>query len=109
MSLKSFLMGSQRSKSRCDPIKIYIFWQGAVETPASIIAHIFASSLGFFGLLGMTGLYARQVEKAGWLGLAGFLLFSGWMALVGAFSFIEVAILPPPFVTGFLGMIFRRS
>jgi hypothetical protein len=25
-------------------------------------------------LVGITGIYARQVEKAGWLGLAGFLL-----------------------------------
>ena len=28
------------------------------------------------GLLGIAGLYARQVEEAGWLGLAGYLLFS---------------------------------
>ena len=33
----------------------------------------------FFGLLGMAGLYARQAEKSGWLGLAGFLLFSLWL------------------------------
>jgi hypothetical protein len=81
-----------------------------VTTPTWIIVHIFATSLGFFGVVGLTGLYARQVEKAGWLGLIGFLLFSLWMTLVGFFSFIEAAVLPqmasefPPFVTGFLGM-----
>lgn len=81
-----------------------------VTTPTWIIVHIFATSLGFFGVLGLAGLYARQVEKAGWLGLISFLLFSGWMALQMPFSFIEAAILPhlatefPPFVTGFLGM-----
>lgn len=81
-----------------------------VTTPTWIIVHIFATSLGFFGVLGLTGLYARQVEKAGWLGLIGFLLFSGWMTMVGSFSFIEAAVLPqmasefPPFVDGFLGM-----
>ncbi len=81
-----------------------------VTTPAWIIVHIFATSLGFFGVLGLTGLYARQVEKAGWLGLVGFLLFSLWMTLVGFFSYIEAALLPhlasefPQFVTGFLGM-----
>ena len=81
-----------------------------VTTPAWIIVHIFATSLGFFGVLGLTGLYARQVEKAGWLGLIGFLVFSAWMALVGMLSFIETALLPkmasefPPFVTSFLGM-----
>jgi len=82
----------------------------SVTTHAWIIVHIFATSLGFFGVLGLAGLYARQVEKAGWLGLIGFLLFSAWMALVGMLSFIEAALLPkmvsefPPFVTGFLGM-----
>ncbi len=82
-----------------------------VTTSAWIIVHIFATSLGFFGVLGLAGVYARQVEKAGWLGLIGFLLFSSWMALVGMFSFIEAALLPqlaaevPPFVTGFLGML----
>jgi hypothetical protein len=82
-----------------------------VTTPTWIIVHIFATSLGFFGVLGLAGLYARQVEKAGWLGLIGFLLFSAWMALVGMFSFIEAAVMPqlasefPPFVTGFLGML----
>jgi hypothetical protein len=82
-----------------------------VTTPTWIIVHIFATSLGFFGVLGLAGLYARQVEKAGWLGLIGFLLFSAWMTLVGFFSFIEAAVMPqlasefPPFVTGFLGML----
>jgi hypothetical protein len=81
-----------------------------VTTPTWIIVHSFATSLGFFGVLGLAGLYARQVEKAGWLGLIGFLLFSGWMALQMPFSFLEAAILPnlasdfPPFVAGFLGI-----
>ncbi len=81
-----------------------------VTTPAWIIVHIFATSLGFFGVLGLTGVYIRQVEKAGWLGLIGFLLFSAWLALVGMLSFVEAALLPqlasefPPFVAGFLGM-----
>jgi hypothetical protein len=81
-----------------------------VTTPTWIVVHIFAVSLGFFGVLGLVGLYARQAEKAGWLGLIGFLLFSGWMALQMPFSFMEAAVLPhmvtafPPFVAGFLGM-----
>jgi hypothetical protein len=82
-----------------------------VTTPAWIIVHIFATSLGFFGVLGLAGLYARQVEKAGWLGLIGFLLFDLWLALVGLYSFIEAAVLPllasqyPPFVVGFMQML----
>lgn len=81
-----------------------------VTTPTWIIVHIFATSLGFFGVLGLAGIYARQVEKAGWLGLIGFLLFSGWMALQMPFSFMEAVVLPhlasefPPFVASSLGM-----
>jgi len=86
-----------------------------VTTSAWIIVHIFATSLGFFGVLGLAGLYARQVEKAGWLGLIGFLLFSVWLALVGMLSFVEAAFLPqlasefPPFVASFLGMFTGAS
>jgi hypothetical protein len=58
----------------------------------------------------MAGLYARQAEKAGWLGLIGFLLFSIWMTLVSGFSMFEAFFLPklavtsPAFVESFLGM-----
>ena len=82
----------------------------AVTTATWVIAHIAATALGFFGLFGMAGLHARQAEKTGWLGLAGFLLFSLWMTLVSGFSFVEAFILPalattsPAFVEGFLGM-----
>jgi hypothetical protein len=86
-----------------------------VNEPSAVNAtwvnvHVFATALGFFGLFGMAGLYARQVEESGWLGLAGFLLFTVWMTLVCGFSFVEAFILPklatesPAFVAGFLGM-----
>src|SRR5215216_8205217 len=86
-----------------------------VNEPSAVNAtwvnvHVFATALGFFGLFGMAGLYARQVEEAGWLGLAGFLLFTGWMTLVCGFSFVEAFILPtlttepPAFVAAVLGM-----
>ena len=87
-----------------------------VNEPSAVNAtwvnvHIFATALGFFGLFGMAGLYARQAEKSGWLGLAGFVLFTVWMMLVSGFSFVEAFILPklatesPAFVAGFLGML----
>ena len=67
-----------------------------------------------FGLLGIAGLYARQVEKSGWLGLAGYLLFSSLDdAGQTALSFAEAFILPllateaPKFVEGLLGMSSR--
>lgn len=86
-----------------------------VNEPSSVDAtwvnvHVFAFALGFFGLFGMAGLYARQVEESGWLGLIGFLLFTGWMTIISGFSFVEAFILPqlatdsPAVVAGFLGM-----
>jgi hypothetical protein len=82
----------------------------AVTTATWFYVHIFATALGFFGLFGMAGLYARQVEKSGWLGLAGFILFTLWMTLVTGFSFVEAFIMPslavgaPKFIEGWMGM-----
>ena len=82
----------------------------SVTTATWVNVHIFATALGFFGLFGMAGLYARQAEESGWLGLVGFLLFSAWMTLVSGFSFVEAFILPrlatesPAFVAAILGM-----
>lgn len=82
----------------------------SVTTATWVNVHIVATALGYFGLLGMAGLYARQVEESGWLGLAGFILFTAWMTLVCGFSFVEAFILPhlttasSAFVEGVLGM-----
>jgi hypothetical protein len=61
-------------------------------------------------LVGITGIYARQMNKAGWLGLAGFLLLSlAWWIQTG-YVFAEAFILPvlataaPQFVDSFLGI-----
>jgi hypothetical protein len=83
----------------------------AVTTATWVNVHIVATALGFFGLYGMVGLYARQVEKSGWLGLTGFLLLSVWFVLITGFSFVEAFILPhlaaesPAFVESLLGML----
>ena len=67
-------------------------------------------AMSYFGLLGITGIYGRQVKEAGWLGLAGYVLFSLWLALIAPFAFAEAFILPllatdaPTFVEGFLGI-----
>ncbi|MCC6458737.1 MAG: hypothetical protein IT328_27575 [Caldilineaceae bacterium] len=82
----------------------------SVPTPRWIIVHSLASAMSFFGVLGMTGLYVRQVKETGWLGLAGFLLLSLWLVLQAPFTFAEATILPllvtesPAFVEGFLGI-----
>jgi hypothetical protein len=82
----------------------------SVTTTRWAIVHSLALAMSLFGLLGMVGLYARQVKESGWLGLAGFLLLSLWLMLILPFTFFEVFFLPllateaPTFAEGFLGI-----
>lgn len=61
-------------------------------------------------LIGVTSLYARQVNNAGRLGFAGYVLFNLSWAVNLVFIFAEAFILPllattdPEFVSGFLGL-----
>jgi hypothetical protein len=74
------------------------------------VVHVIACAMSFFGLLGMAGLYARQARRSGWLGLAGYVLFSCWLALIMGFSFVEAFVLPhiatsaPKFVESWMAM-----
>ncbi len=66
-------------------------------------------------LIGITGIYARQVEEAGWLGLAGFLLLIVCWWLQTSFVFAEAFIAPPlartapGFVDGLLGISYGHT
>jgi hypothetical protein len=83
----------------------------SVTTGAWAIITPLKTVMGLLFLLGMTGLYARQVEETGWLGLAGYLLLSLMWALQTAFIFAEAFILPllataaPTFVESYLGIV----
>src|SRR5664279_1734437 len=83
----------------------------SVTTTPWAIAHVLACAMSFFGVLGLAGLYARQAEKSGWLGLVGFVMLSLWMVLIMGFSFVEAFILPslatavPTFVTSWMGTL----
>ena len=85
----------------------------SVTTGAWAIMTSFKTAMCLLFLLGIVGIYARQVNKAGWLGLAGFLLLivSWWFQT--AFVFFEAFILPllattaPQFVDAVLGTIAR--
>jgi hypothetical protein len=82
----------------------------SVNTSAFIIITSLKTVMSLFGLFGIAGLYARQVEETGWLGLAGYLLISIFYAVQMCFSFVEPLILPllttvaPTFVESVLGM-----
>jgi hypothetical protein len=83
----------------------------SVTTTIWAIVHTVAVAMCFFGLLGLTGIYSRQVKETGWVGLAGYLLLSLWLVLIAGFTFVEVFILPllasaaPQFVDGWMGML----
>ena len=82
----------------------------SVNTGAWAIITPLKTAMCLLFLLGIAGLYARQVQEARWLGLAGFLLFSLSWALNLAFIFAEAFIIPlmptaaPKFVDGFFGI-----
>ncbi|MEH7254588.1 hypothetical protein V7111_20980 [Neobacillus niacini] len=82
----------------------------SVTTGRWTIVHYLSIAMCLFGLLGIAGIYARQVEEAGWLGLAGYLLFSLFYALTMGFQFAEAFISPllyteaPNLVESFLAL-----
>jgi hypothetical protein len=83
---------------------------------ASVTTSLWAIIIGLkfvmclFFLIGFTGIYARQAEKAGWLGLAGFSLLIVSFFLQTGFVFTELFVLPilaptmPGFVESALGV-----
>ena len=82
----------------------------SVTTSAFIIITSFKTVMCIFGLFGIAGLYARQVEKTGWLGLAGYILLTVFYAVQMCYAFAEPTILPllaplaPTFVASVMGM-----
>src|SRR3984893_7125654 len=82
----------------------------SATTSTWTFVHLLTIVMAFFGLLGIAGIYARQVEKAGWMGLAGCLLLSLWYVIVTGFTFFEAFILPllasdsPKVAESFLGI-----
>ena len=82
----------------------------SVNTGAWAIITTLKTVMCLLFLLGIAGIYARQVEEAGWLGLAGFLLLIVCWWIQTAFVFAEAFIAPPlastasGFVDGLLGI-----
>ena len=83
----------------------------SVTTSSWAIITTVKTVMCLFGLFGIAGLYARQVEETGWLGLTGYLLLTIFYAVQMCFAFTEPLILPllatesPKFVAGFLGIL----
>jgi hypothetical protein len=87
----------------------------SVTTGAWAIITPLKTAMCMFFLVGITGLYVRQLEKAGWLGLAAFLVLSLSWTLQTAFVFAEAFIMPPlaatapAFVDGYLGISYGHT
>ena len=87
----------------------------SVTTSAWAIITSLKFAMCLLFLVGITGVYARQVDKAGWLGLAGFVLLIVSWWLLTAFVFAEAFILPPlasiapEFVDALLGISYGHT
>jgi hypothetical protein len=87
----------------------------SVTTTAWAIITSLKTAMCLLFLVGITGIYARQVGRVGWLGLAGFLLLIVSWWLQTAFVVTEAFILPllaataPEFVDAALGISYGHT
>ena len=83
----------------------------SVTTTGWAVAHLVNMSMAILALIGVTGLYLRQVRETGVLGLLGYLLFGTGFLLIAIVSFAEAVILPkiadavPGYVSDFLATL----
>jgi hypothetical protein len=83
---------------------------GSVTTGTWVIIISFKLLMCFLFLIGIAGIYVRQVEESGWLGLVGVLLLIVSWSLQSGFVFTELLVLPPlataapQFIDSFLGL-----
>jgi hypothetical protein len=83
----------------------------SVSTGAWAIIITLKWVMSLFFLIGISGIYARQLEQAGWLGLVSYLMLLLAWWLQAAYIFTELFILPvmatvaPGFVTSALGIV----
>lgn len=82
----------------------------AVSTDSWAVVALLTVAFAVLGLVGVTGIYLRQTEEAGVLGLIGYLALALFFLLPITFSFAEAMILPvivddaPGFVENFNGL-----
>jgi hypothetical protein len=82
----------------------------AVSTDSWAVVALLTVAFAVLALVGVTGIYLRQTEEAGVLGLVGYVALALFFLLPIAFSFVEAMILPlivddiPGFVENFNGL-----
>ncbi len=81
-----------------------------VTSTAWVVVAAMTIAMAVLGLVGVTGIYFRQVRESGLPGLVGYLMFGSFYLAVTAWTFVEVFVLPriadgaPQFVDDFLGI-----
>lgn len=86
----------------------------SVTTSAWAVIHYATMLMLILFVTGITGIYATQVEKLGWLGLSGFVVLTAGLLMTAAGTAIEAFVQPviasssPAFVQGMMDMIERR-
>ena len=84
---------------------------GSVTTDAWALIHYATLVMLLLFLVGILGIYARQVEETGWLGIVGLIVLSLGLLITAALAFVEAFIEPlladsgAAFVEGLLGMV----
>ncbi|MBX3098648.1 MAG: hypothetical protein KF761_03640 [Salinibacterium sp.] len=87
----------------------------SLSTQAWMNVHILSFTEAVLALVGITGIYLRQVRKFGVLGLIGYLMFGFFFILQSAFNFAEALIAPliavdaPQLATDFAGLFGRYA
>jgi hypothetical protein len=67
----------------------------SVTTTAWAVTHYLTLTMSVLALIGLSGMYLRQVGETGVLGLVGFVLFGSCFVIITAFAFVEAVVLPP--------------
>lgn len=83
----------------------------SVTTVQWAIVHYATLAMTILFAVGITGIYLRQVEETGWLGLAGVVTVNLALLITGALVFVEAFVEPvlaerdPEYVEALLGMV----
>src|SRR5919106_4688468 len=83
----------------------------SVTTDAWAIIHYATLAMLTLFVVGVTGIYARQAEKVGWIGLAGYVVLVTGLVLTALGTAIEALVQPlvastdSAFVEGMLAMV----
>jgi hypothetical protein len=83
----------------------------SVTTSAWMLVHSVSIAMSTLFVIGLVGIYLRQIDKAGWLGLAALivmslgLLLTAWLTVVEAYVVPQLAASNPAYVEGFLGLV----